>query len=282
MSAESFGSWEAAVDWLRSQPSRAALVRACYFDMPLLGAAQRYRESAEWQAVRPLLPQRPGRALDLGAGQGISTYALGMDGWNTTALEPDPSPRVGRGAIEEIARAAGLKVQVLEGVGEAIPVEPDRFDLVHARQVLHHAANLEVLCAEVCRVLRPGGMFVATREHVVTGAWQLGAFRRKHPLHHLYGGEHAFTLRHYLAALRGSGLEVVRTLGPFDSEVNLAPMSFEDLRAIILRRLGWIPGLRVHTEAGLRRTLRLLACVDHRAGRLYSFVARKPLATEAV
>ena len=40
------------------------------------------------------------------------------------------------------------------------------FDVVFARAVLHHTRDLELACREMFRVLRPGGIFVAAREHV--------------------------------------------------------------------------------------------------------------------
>lgn len=72
-----FTNWEQAVRWLRKQPSQRHLVMAAYYDDPLHVAAERYRQSAEWSAIRPLLPcAQDATALDVGAGQGIESYAL--------------------------------------------------------------------------------------------------------------------------------------------------------------------------------------------------------------
>ena len=92
-------TWEQAVQWLRDQPDQRVLVKACYFDDPLVEAAERFWQSAEWKAIAALLPPPNGKALDLGAGRGISSYAMAQDGWQVTALEPDPSNLVGAGAI---------------------------------------------------------------------------------------------------------------------------------------------------------------------------------------
>src|SRR5690348_4626147 len=96
----SLRSWEEAVEWVRRQPQHAELVRQCYFDDPLLEAARRFHRSGEWLATRQFIPRSPGKAVDLGAGRGIASYALASDGWRVTAIEPDASAVVGAGAIE--------------------------------------------------------------------------------------------------------------------------------------------------------------------------------------
>ena len=54
---------------------------------------------------------------------------------------------------------------------------------------------------EMHRVLKPGGIFIAAREHVISKEADLEKFLEQHPLHHLYGGEHAFLLERYIEAL---------------------------------------------------------------------------------
>jgi len=138
MSAE-FSTWEEAVIWLRSQPDKADLVRACFYDDPLFAASERYYASTEWAAVRQLLAGRRGKALDLGAGRGISSYALAKDGWDVTALEPDSSDVVGANAIRQLIKETDLNIAVVEEFGENLPFEPETFDIVFGRAVLHHA-----------------------------------------------------------------------------------------------------------------------------------------------
>ena len=79
------------------------------------------------------------------------------------------------------------------------------FDVVFARAVLHHTRDLDGACREMFRVLRPGGIFIAAREHVISKEADLGQFLDQHPLHHLYGGEHAFLLDRYIGALNERG-----------------------------------------------------------------------------
>ena len=168
MQTESRMSWEGAVAELKRQPDAEELVKACFYDDPLIEAAQRYWQSTEWQSVRSYLPSRPGTALDVGSGRGISAYALARDGWQVTALEPDSSHSVGAGAIRTLAQDSGLAIDVTQTWGEELPFASASFDLVHCRQVLHHARDLGQLCRQIGRVLKPGGVFVATREHVIS------------------------------------------------------------------------------------------------------------------
>lgn len=262
-------SWEEAVAWLRAQPDRQALVRACFYDDPLFEAARRFHDSSEWRAVRKLLPPVPGRALDVGAGRGVATYALACDGWNVTALEPDPSALVGAEAIRALMTEAKLSAEIVTEWGEALPFADGRFDVVHCRQVLHHARDLPQLLREVARVLKPGGRMVATREHVISRPEDLQAFLDSHPLHHLYGGENAFLLRDYHAAIAGAGLTLVASLNPLQSDINLFPSTIEEQRAQMARSLH-LPKAFIPDWLMRWRGDRLTA-----PGRLYTFVADK-------
>lgn len=262
-------TWEEAVLWLRSQPEQAALVHACFYDDPLQEAAHRYYNSTEWRAVRKFFPAKRGIALDLGAGRGISSYALARDGWRVSALEPDPSSVVGAGAIRALAREVALDISIEQEWGESLPYPDSTFDLVHARQVLHHAHDLMRLCAEAARVLKPGGVFIATREHVISSKEDLPAFLEAHPLHKLYGGENAYLLKEYTDAIQESGMHLVSVLNPLQSDINLFPDTTQNVRKSLSRRYRCpsilIPDMMLSRLGNKIRT----------PGMLYSFVAHK-------
>ena len=281
MSVKQFSSWEDAVSWLIVQPDQQELVSACYFDRPALAAAQRYHLSDEWEAVRGLLPTQAGTVLDVGAGMGIASYALAADGWQVTSLEPDPSNLVGAGAIRQLAHDTGLDITVVEKWGESLPFDDSSFDIIHARQVLHHAHDLGQFCAELHRVLKPGGRLIATREHVISNPGQLPQFLAKHPLHDLYGGENAFQRAVYEACLKTAGFSILSVLGPWDSIINFTPFNRYKLRELFLARFGHWLGVRwfarlAFSEVGFQLSRRILAVTDRRPGRLYTFVAVKP------
>jgi SAM-dependent methyltransferase len=230
-------TWEQSVLWLKQQPGQEELVKACFYDDPLLAAAQRFHACTEWRAIQKLLGPARGKALDLGSGQGISAFALAKDGWVTMALEPDPSQIVGAGAIRRLAAEANLRINVVETWGETLPFENAIFDLVHVRQVLHHARDLKQLCSEIGRVLKPGGRVLATREHVLSRREDLDTFLSNHPLHSLYGGENAFLKEEYLDALQSAGIRITKVFNPLESDINLYPETQHGVKTRMARRL---------------------------------------------
>ncbi len=264
-------TWEESVQWLRNQPDRQELVKASFYDDPLLDAAQRYAGSSEWAAVRTYLPAQKGAVLDIGAGRGIASFALAKDGWVVTALEPDNSYLVGAGAIRDLAKVASIEIEVVQEWGESLPFADATFKVVHCRQVLHHARDLKKLCSEINRVLQPGGTMIATREHVISRKEDLDTFLNRHPLHHLYGGENAYQLKEYVQAIVGSGMQMDHVLNPLASDINVYPATLKFIKAGMAARLG-VPTWIIPEIA-----LRVYGALSNAAGRCYSFVARKPI-----
>ena len=261
-------TWEQAVVWLRQQPDQAELIKASYFDDPLLSAAQRYYQSAEWQAVQKLLPTKRGKVLDLGAGRGISSYAFAKEGWQVVSLEPDPSGIVGANAIRNLSKESGLTIEVLEQWGEQLPFSEAAFDLVYCRAVLHHARDLKQLCSEIARVLKPGGRLFATREHVISKADDLKIFLERHPLHHLCGGEHAYLLNEYIAMITQAGMKLERLFNPFQSNINLFPETPDTIKTMIAKRLR-LPSTKLIPNF----LLGFFGQFSNAPGRLYTFIA---------
>jgi len=89
--------------------------------------------------------------LDLGAGAGIVSQ-MDFRGQARYICGLDPDPRVTSNPFLDEGRV---------GVGEAIPYPNCSFDLVFADNVLEHLPDPEKVFAEVVRVLRPGGLFLA-------------------------------------------------------------------------------------------------------------------------
>jgi SAM-dependent methyltransferase len=275
-------SWEEAIEILRRDSNHRDLIFNSYLTADLSENCRRFYASKEFAAVLALLnTAAPGatKVLDIPGGNGIAAYAFAMAGFAVTTVEPNPSNTVGRGAIAAVLRDAVLTADIVEAFGECLPFPANYFDIVYVRQGLHHAADLRRMLTELSRVLRPGGVFLACREHVVDdyGA-SLQSFLDTQVDHQLYGGEHAFTLADYRAAIEKAGLVRVSELDPLDSIINLFPSSPELLRQSLLdsrpgRLLSLVLPKSVVARIGLWWVKR-----SKPPGRLYSFLALKPLA----
>jgi SAM-dependent methyltransferase len=272
---------EEAVLQLRRDPAFADLVRDAYLGRDVDDSAQRFAASGEFAEVRRVLGRKLSGAtvLDLGAGVGIASLAFaGAGAGRVVAVDPDPSDEVGRGAMARLARHD--EFEIVDGVGEEIPLPDESVDIVYCRQMLHHSRDLSAVIRDCARVLKPGGVFLACREHVVDDDAQLRAFLAAHPVARLAGGESAYPLATYLAAIRDAGLHVDRSLGPWDSVINAFPgvktqAELEELvRARLRGKIG--PAARVALAipgvgAAVRRRLD-----KGQPGRLYTFMAHRP------
>jgi len=278
-------TWEQAVLWLRAQPDMARVVRDSYLGEDVGAEARRFAASDEFQEVRRLLNLRKnGRRLailDLGCGNGIASFAFAALGHTVVALDPDVSEAVGLGAAAVLARATGADgILPTRAWAESLPFADETFDIVYARQALHHLRDLDRGLRECARVLKPGGTMLATREHVADNGEQLRAFLDNHPLHRVYGGEHAFALQQYAGAARRAELDIRHVLGPYDSPVNHHPKTPADVldEAVrnLSRRLGEpLARLALRMPGVLPRYLKRMSHFDRTPGRLYSFVLVK-------
>lgn len=115
-----------------------------------------------------VIPERVGRVLDLGTGDGI-LLAVVLDvrpGVAGVALDFS-AEMLGR-ARERFAGVAGVEV-VEHDLDEPLPADLGRFDLVVSSFAIHHCVpeRQRALYGEVYGLLEPGGMF-ANLEHVAS------------------------------------------------------------------------------------------------------------------
>ena len=98
--------------------------------------------------------------LEVGPGYGATTDVFRERVAKLTAVEIDPEL-----AAALAARLDGTNVTIIEGDATALSFENDRFTGATCFAMLHHVPSPEMqdrLFAEVARVVRPGGLFVAS------------------------------------------------------------------------------------------------------------------------
>jgi len=280
-------TWEETVLWLRSQSELKGFVQQCYLDEPVTDAALRFSASEEWTESERLLKVCGGKVLEIGAGRGIASYAFAKAGCDVVALEPDPSPVTGCGAIETLNREAGVTIAIVREYAEKMQFRSAEFDIVYGRQVFHHVSSLPDVCKEIARVLKPGGRILIAREHVISKHSDLSVFLKNGITSSVYDGENARLLNEYESAFAEAELCLTCRLGPLDSVINYFPMNRLEWHAACIRDLikivGWKCGFALTDERNFlgRRLLAWYAarqsCLDQTPGRLFSFLAEKPV-----
>jgi len=113
-------------------------------------------------AVAWMLGDSPQRVLDLGSGRGGFASVMTSAGHQVFALDRDPR------AVSHLSRIMSNRLQVA-AQAEALPYVSASFDLVTSAETLQLFAP-GLVGAEIARVLRPGGQFVAiynTRDDTV-------------------------------------------------------------------------------------------------------------------
>jgi ubiquinone/menaquinone biosynthesis C-methylase UbiE len=275
-----FLSWEEAIIELRKAPEHFNLIYNSYLSDNLLENCYRFSSSLEFTKVLEIIRTECPNAikiLDLASGNGIASYAFAKSGFEVTSLEPDPSKTVGLGAIDFIKHEEKLNnLTIVAGFGEEMPFNDEEFEVVYLRQALHHSKDLYRMVGEIHRVLKKDGLFLATREHVVDNYKEcLQEFLNSQPDHLLYGGENAFTLKDYKKAIRSKQFNLIKVMGPFDSEINLNPNNMANIHFSIThskkgKLLSFFLGEKITIKLGL-----LFLRNTKIQGRIYSFIAKK-------
>lgn len=270
-------NWHETIEYIRQEPSYQQLVEEAYLSANLKSNVESFRNSSEFIATLKLLSDlnvsKKSSLLDVGAGNGISSIAFALEGFKVTSLEPDSSDTIGVGAIKKLKEIYDLpELEIVGSYGENMPFEDNHFDIVYARQCMHHAYNLPEFAKSIYRVVKPKGLLLTVRDHVVLNDADKQAFLKRHPLHKFYEGENAFTLEEYKSAIKNSGFVIKSILGPADSVINYSPWSINRVQKIIKQKAGaWAANIFVSKIAWMAIKLRLKTV----PGRLYTFVSEK-------
>lgn len=105
-----------------------------------------------------------GRVLELGVGTGLSFRHYPPEVEALVAVEPEPTMR---GGAAKAAAQVPLRVELLDGTADALPVPDASVDAAVVSQVLCSVPDQARALAELRRALRPGGE-LRFYEHVLS------------------------------------------------------------------------------------------------------------------
>lgn len=126
-----------------------------------IGSRAERRGQAEHR--RRALAGLAGRVVEVGAGNGLNFAHYPAEVEEVVAVEPEPYLR---DRAQEAAARVRVRVSVVGGVAERLPLEEGSMDAAVASLVLCSVRDQAAALAELRRVLRPGGE-LRFYEHVV-------------------------------------------------------------------------------------------------------------------
>lgn len=241
--------------------------------------ARNFYASAEFKEIIEILgrlgkgPGRMHHLLDVGCGNGAMSYAFARAGYAVTGIDISEGKLAGLQGARSLIGLDDVHFRVINGNMEALTMS-DKFDVVFMRQALHHSSDPEATVQGLSRLLVPGGVFCAIREHVILNQRQFSQFLANHPFQAITQDEHAYTLSTYRSAFRKGGLVRRVELYPFDSDINFYPGSHTEL----IRYLSAKIHIDLKRHLRLRQMVLRLLAYKHQLQRdqLYSFFYQKP------
>jgi ubiquinone/menaquinone biosynthesis C-methylase UbiE len=128
-----------------------------------IGASERTERRGAADHRRRLLAGLSGRALELGAGNGLNFAHYPATVTEVIAVEPEPTLRA---AAEKAASDAPVTITIRGGTADAVPLDDGEVDAAVASLVLCSVPDQAAALAELHRVIRPGGE-LRFYEHVI-------------------------------------------------------------------------------------------------------------------
>ena len=136
------------------------------------------RQEIITRQLRQHLPERPGRVLDVGAGQGTQCLRLARAGHRVVAVEPDPEMRAQlQAALEAEPADAGQRLKVVAGSISDLhsAIAGEAYDVVLCLGVLMYLPEGPSAITELASYVAPGGLLCVAVRTPVSATWRPAA-----------------------------------------------------------------------------------------------------------
>ena len=274
--------YDKAVKWVLEQPELQQVMWNTYVTYDTQNDARRFSESGEFKETLRIL-SRLGRGphknywlLDAGSGNGVASYAFAKAGYDVVSVDSCPGEIAGTEAAKKLNGLDGANFEVSPTDIRNLAASAEQFDVIYGRQFFHHVRDLNGVVTYLAKLLKPGGILCAVREHVVRNEKLREEFLANHPLHHITQSEGAYYLKEYRGAIRWAGLAVLIELYPFASVINTRTTDMDGIWQKVEDRF---PDSLCRIIKGKRDSAllwRLIAWhLSHRTAQLYSFFAKR-------
>lgn len=128
---------------------------------PIFAGSPKFQTSPTPLLVEAVKNRIPGKALDVGMGQGRNSIYLAQQGWRVTGFDVS---KVGLSEAKRLARAAGVQINTILASDEEFDFGADRWDLI---AILYPIEKRSVY--RVRKALKPGGLVVVECAHKEAG-----------------------------------------------------------------------------------------------------------------
>lgn len=151
------------------EPSGAGQGAAATWDERYRSTDRLFRADPDETLVELVSSRRPGRALDLGAGEGRNSLWLAQLGWSVVAVD---ASAVALGRLNEAAGLEGVRVDAVAGDVFDFLSETrsrgERFDLVVVAFLQFPRPERRVLLEAAAAVVAPGGGLFVVAHHLAS------------------------------------------------------------------------------------------------------------------
>jgi ubiquinone/menaquinone biosynthesis C-methylase UbiE len=155
--------------------------------------------------VRLARLERDTAVLEVGGGRGLPALSFARHSNQVVLLDYNTDELCGLSAAKAAAEHSGLALATVAGDYHFLPFADGSFDVVFAKNCLHHAENYPRVVAEAARVLAPGGRFIMIEPCRGEGIDEDRAFRHFYSMPGISRelNEHAPRLSDWLAPCAG-------------------------------------------------------------------------------